>query len=161
MVRSAVVTVLLFLLFENRGVVYAFRYVASIDSRATRYQSAPGYDVAGWMNFHVERGRRVALAGWSGYPYFLDAQHLLNSESVEELQWLWETYRRLFPSSHAAEFWHFYHRNGFSYVVVSKEYVESALASWPIGLEGQVPRVVFSGRSDVVLKIETVSEALG
>jgi hypothetical protein len=147
MVRSAVVTVLLFLLFENRGVVYAFRYVASIDSRASRYQSTPGFDVAEWMNYHVERGRRVALAGWRGYPYFLDSQHLVNSESAQELQWLWENYRRLFPSSHAADFWRFYQRNGFSYVVLSKEHAERALASWS-SREKQPPQIVF--RDDVM-----------
>jgi hypothetical protein len=160
MVRSTIVIVLFFLLFESRGVVYAFRYAASIDSRASRYQAMPGYDVADWLNSYVERGHRVALAGWSGYPYFLDSQHLVNSESAEELQWFWENYGSLFFLSQTANFWRSYVRNGFSYVVLAKDSANNALADWPSDLGKKPPRVVFKGRSDVVLKIERNSEAV-
>jgi hypothetical protein len=112
------------------------------------------------MNSHVEGGRRIALAGWSGYPYFLDSQHLVNSESAQELQWLWENHRRLSFSSQTTELWRFYQRNGFSYVVLSKEHAERALASWS-SREKQPPQIVFRGRRDVVLKLETTGKVVG
>ncbi len=55
LVRGAVLTILLFLLFQSRSVLYAIRYLAAIDSRAMQYTSVPhfGYDVANWLNAHV------------------------------------------------------------------------------------------------------------
>src|SRR5262249_37029579 len=98
-IRSALCIVFLFLLFQSRSVVYGLRYLAATESRAARYELMPGYDVATWLNAHVQPGQRVALGGWSGYAYFVSPDHLLNSESAEEYQWLWERYRRLAPSS--------------------------------------------------------------
>jgi hypothetical protein len=62
--RSSVLIVLLFLMFEGRAVIYAARYLASIDDRAARYESAIGYDVAAWLNTHAQMGQRVALGGY-------------------------------------------------------------------------------------------------
>ena len=63
LMRSAVLLVLFFLLFQSRDVVYAIRYIASIDSRAMQYGSVQhfGYDVAAWLNAHVQPRQRVAL----------------------------------------------------------------------------------------------------
>ena len=92
LMRSAVLLVLLFLLFQSRDVVYAIRYIASIDSRAMQYGSVPhfGYDVAAWLNAHVQPRQRVALKDYKGHLYFVNSDIILNSESGEELQWLWE-----------------------------------------------------------------------
>ena len=157
MVRSTIIILLFFLLFKVEEFVRRFRYAASIDTRAIRYQAMPGYDVADWMNSYVERGQRIALAGWSGYPYFLDSQHLVNSESAEELQWFWENYGSLFFLSQTANFWRSYVRNGFSYVVLPKDSAKNALADWPSDLGKKPPQVVFMGRSDVVLKLKEVA----
>jgi len=74
--------------FESRAAVYGVRYLASVDSRAARYDGLSGHDVAAWLNVGVHPGERVALAGYSGYPYFLRPEILLASESKDELQWL-------------------------------------------------------------------------
>jgi hypothetical protein len=89
-IRIAICAVLLLLLFESRGVVYGFRYAASIDSRAAKYEENPGADVATWLNGNVKAGERVALAGYKGSRYLLDVELLTNSESTDERQWLWD-----------------------------------------------------------------------
>jgi hypothetical protein len=154
LVRGATLIILFFLLFESRAIVYSVRYVTSIDSRAVRYESMPGYDVSAWLNAHVQPGQRVALGSWSGYAYFVSPDHLLNSESAEELQWLWEHYGSRSPSPWTADFWHFYARNGFTYVLVAKDLVDDALSVWPNDLARARPQVAFVGRNDAVLRIE-------
>ena len=52
---------LFFLLFQSRTVVHAVRYIAALDQKATRYASEPYYDVATWLNAHVQPGQRVGL----------------------------------------------------------------------------------------------------
>jgi hypothetical protein len=149
LVRGAIVIVLFFLLFQSRAVVYAARYIASIDSRAVRYESMPeaSYDVATWMNAHVEPGSRVGLANFSIYRYFVDPDILVNSESAEERQWLWEHRDRLSPS----DLRDFYARHGFTYVVVPKNRIDDSEA---VKQDGVALKVAFVGRNDVVLKIE-------
>jgi hypothetical protein len=153
-VRSAIFIVFLFLLFQSRSVVYGIRYLASIDSRAAGYELMPGYDVATWLNAHVQPGQRVALGGWSGYSYFVSPDHLLNSESAEEYQWLWERYRSLSPSFWTADYWHFYATNDFTYVIVAKELVDNAVWAWPDDTARARPQVAFVGYKDAVLRIE-------
>ena len=152
-VRSAIFLVFLFLLFQSRSVVYGIRYLASTDSRAARYELMPGYDVATWLNAHVQPGQRVAFGGWSGYAYFVSPNHLLNSESAEEHQWLWERHRSHSPSSWTADSWHFYARNGFTYVIVVKELADDAVRAWPDDPARARPQVAFVGRKDAVLRI--------
>lgn len=156
LVRGAILIILVFLLFQSRAIVYSIRYVTSIDSRTARYESMPGYEVSAWLNAHMQPGQRVALYTSWIYPYFMDPTHLLNSESAEELQWLWEHYGSLSPSSWTADFWHFYARNGFTYVIVAKELVDEAVAAWPDNLARGQPQVVFVGRNAVILRIEKV-----
>jgi hypothetical protein len=152
--RGAMVATMIFLLFQSRGIVYATRYLASVDSRTARYESMPGYDVAFWLNTHVRPGERVALSGWSGYAYFVNADHLLNSESAEELQWLWHRYASISPSSWTSDYWHFYSRSGFTYIIVGKSCVSDALSVWPCDVVQARPHLVFAGRDDAILRME-------
>ena len=154
--RSAVLLVLLLLLFQSRGVVYAIRYIASIDSRAMRYGSVQhfGYDVAAWLNAHVQPRQRVALKDYRGYLYFVNSDIILKSESEEELQWLWE--HRDNPSSSfyaaAEDFWRFYAQRGFTYIIVAKDRVGDDKSVWPHALGLQV---AFVGHKNAVLRIES------
>ena len=155
LMRSTVLLVLLFLLFQSRDVVYAIRYIASIDSRAMRYGSVPhfGYDVAAWLNAHVQPGQRVALKDYKGHLYFVNSDILLNSESGEELQWLWEHRASLLSSFYIAseDFWRFYAQRGFTYIIVAKDHIDDgkSVASHPVGLQ-----VAFVGHQNAVLRIE-------
>jgi hypothetical protein len=148
-VRSAICLVILFLLFESRTVVYAVRYMAAVDSRATRYEAIPhiGYDVAMWLNTHIRPGQRVALDNWDGFRYFVLPEILVNSESANELQWLWKHRGHLSP----ADFWSFYAQRGFSYVVIQKNRLDDVKAVWPDDRGLQIP---FVGRQGAVLRIE-------
>jgi hypothetical protein len=156
-VKAAVAAILFFLLFEGRGVVYTGRYLDSMDSRADRFQSFPGYDVAVWLNAHMQPGQRVGLANYGGYRYFVDPHILLNSESAEEIQWLWEHGEWLnkgLPSSWSPDFWHLYESHGFTYIVVAKHLLQEAISAWPDN-SARVPlEVVAMGRDSGVLKIQ-------
>jgi hypothetical protein len=154
LIRTGIGIILLFLLFQSRGIVHSIRYVASTDSRADRWDSMPGHDVAAWLNTQVRPGQRVAFGGWSGYPYFVSPYHLLNSESAEELQWLWEHYGSVSSSFQQAGLWNLYARNGFAYVIVAKDRVDDALSVWPGDIARARPRVAFVGRKDAVLRME-------
>ncbi len=156
LVRTSILLILGFLFFQGRAVVHAVRYLASIDTRAARYESVPGfgYDVASWLNTHAPQGQRVALKGFGGRYYFVSPHHLLSSESTDELQWLWTHCRCRFPPSWTADFWHFYARNGFAYVVVPKQSAEEAVSVWPDDLGQKRPTVAFVGRDSVVLRLE-------
>jgi hypothetical protein len=145
-VKSAIGVILLFLVFQSRAVVHAVRYIAGIDQRDARYASEPYYDVATWLNTHIQPGQRVALNEYGGYYYFLDAEVLLDSESAEELQWLWD--RREHHS--ITEAWNFYARRGFTYVVVRKEHMNNAL-SFRLD-EGEL-RIVFVGQKKMIGRI--------
>jgi hypothetical protein len=160
LIRGAVAAVLFFVLFDSRGVIYAGRYLASIDSRADWYHLARGYDVAGWIHAHVQPGDRVALGNYKGHRYFVDPRVLLNSESAEELQWLWEhgDWRyggsgSISPSSWTADFWRFYTDRGFTYVVVANYRMQDALSAWPSKLEGVRLQIAAVGRENGILKI--------
>lgn len=159
--KGAVAAVLFFMLFESRGVIYAGRYLASMDSRADRYQSSVGYDVAVWLNDHVEPGERVGLATYKGPRYFVDSQVLLNSESAEEIQWLWEHgewryvgWGRIAPSSWTPDVWHFYNSRGFTYIVVAKDRLQEAISAWPDNSAGVPLEVAAMGRDNGVLKVQ-------
>jgi hypothetical protein len=156
LIRSAILTILFFVLFQSRAAVYGVRYLASIDSRAARYEPVPYfvYDVATWLNAHVQPGQRVALSGGSGYRYFMRPDYLLHSESAEELQWLWGHYGKLsdLPSSSwTTDLWHFFTRSGFAYVVIAKDRAVSTISAWPNDIE---PQIAFVGQVDAVIKIE-------
>jgi hypothetical protein len=125
LVQSAIFMMIGLFLFQSRGVVYAVRYIAAIDHRDSRYISKRDFDVATWLNTHVQPGQRVALNDYRSYPYFLNVDILLNSESAEEIQWLWERRDRL----SLEETWAFYAQQGFTYVVVRKEHMDHALSS--------------------------------
>jgi hypothetical protein len=150
LMRGALLTLLLFLLFQSRRIVYAVRYVAAIDSRDANYESKPGYDVAMWLNTHMQLGERVAFAGWNGYSYFVNPDHLLNSESVQDFQRLWQFCRCLAPSSWTADFWNFYAEGGFTYVLVTRDLVSHAVSVLPASMRAEI---AFMGRNDAVLII--------
>jgi len=171
--RGAVVCVVLVLLFDSRAAVYGVRYLASLDSRAARYDGSVSYDVGAWMNARVLPGERVALGGYTGYPYFLRPEILLESESGQELQWLWEQGGRpsqSFLRQHASErsnigmkvaalasswtpdVWRFYVDHGFAYVVVPGTQLDTALGSWPSQLGARL-EVAFAGQYDRLLRI--------
>jgi hypothetical protein len=142
-------------------VVYAARYVISLDSRAARYQSAPGYDVADWLNTHVRFGERVAIGNFNGHKYFIEPKLLLSSESPEEFQWLWEHGRWFYAGSGSitprvwnADFWHLYVDQGFTYVVIRKDRLQNALSAWPANLREAHPRVIIVGVDNAIVKIE-------
>jgi hypothetical protein len=151
---SAILALCLFLLFQSRGVFYAVRYVAAIDSRSARYASMPGFDVASWINTHVNPGQRVALAHWIGYPYFLELRHLLNSESQAELQEFWERHRSLTVPHWTAEIWRFYKKRGFTYVVVRRNLMDEAWSAWSKDSDSMRLTIEFVGKNDAVFKIE-------
>ena len=151
LIGSAILVLLLFFLVQSRGVVYGLRYLASVDSREDRYASVPrfSYDMAAWLNEHVKPRQRVALDNCCTYRYFLNANILLNSESQEELQWLWERGNR--PSHLAPEVWQFYRQRGFTYVGVPRARIDDALKTLKdhhIGAE-----VAFKGKNEAVLRI--------
>jgi hypothetical protein len=156
LIRSSIFLILFFLLFQSRTAVYAFRYLASIDTRAAKYEPVPhfGYDVAAWLNSHAQTGQRVALGAWSGHPYFMSPNHLLNSESTEELEWLWTHCRCRSPAVWTTDFWHFYARQGFTYVIVAKDSVAEAISVWSNDFGEEPPQVAFVGRNNVVLRLE-------
>jgi len=177
--RGAIVCVFLVLLFDSRGAVYGVRYLASIDSRAARYDGMSGYDVAVWLNARVQPGQRVALGGYRGYPYFLRPEILLESESGDELQWLWERGGRLsqssprgralprstmgikaaaLSSSWTPDVWRFYVDHGFAYVVIARNQLDAALGSWPSQVGARLG-VAFAGREDSLLRIARGKEA--
>jgi len=146
-VKSAICVLLFFLLFQSRAVVHAVRYIAAIDKREARYASEPHYDVSVWLNTHVQPGQRVALNEYNGYYYFLNNDILLNSESAEELQWLWDHHNHL-PIT---EEWKFYAKHGFTYIITRKEYM-SDIASLSLD-EGEL-HIVFVGQKKMIGRIE-------
>ncbi len=161
LMRSAISLVFVFLLFESRGVIYAGRYLTSVNTRDDQYQSYGGYDVAAWLNGHVQPRERVALSNFRGHRYFLDPQVLLNSESVQEVQWLWDHGEwqysgsaSISPLSWSPNFWRFFVERGFTYVVVAKDHIDDALSTWPSNLQKARLRVAAVGRVNNVFKIE-------
>jgi hypothetical protein len=147
LVRSAVFMVLFFLLFQSRSVVYAIRYAAALDQRDTKYESKPHYDVASWLNSHVQPGQRVALKEYGGHYYFINEEILLNSESSEELQWLWNHRDRI----DIIETCNFYEKHGFTYVIIRKEHMQNSLR---LMLNESELHIVFIGRNKMVGRIE-------
>lgn len=150
LVRVGFLTTIGFLLFQSRGTVYAIRYAVGVDNRAGAYQSKPGYDVASWLNNNLRVGQRVAFAGWNGYAYFVRPEHLSHSESAAEFERLWNLCQCSAPVLWKTEFWEFYERAGFDYVIVTNHLVEASLSVLPANFRAEV---VFAGRSDSVLKI--------
>jgi len=148
LIRGAILLVLFFLLFQNRAVLYGIRYLAAIDSRGAIYGTYAyySYDVATWLNAQVQPGQRVAAEDWFRCRYFVDPHILLNSETTEERQWLWER-RRLLS---IPDRWTFYRQKGFTYVIVVKNQAEDIVAALPkdFGLQ-----IAFVGRNETVLKI--------
>jgi hypothetical protein len=163
LIRSTMALLVLFLLFESRAVVYAGRYIVGLDSRAARYRPVSGYDIAVWLNSNVRSGERVAISNFNGYKYFVDPRLLLNTESADEFQWLWNHGRWFYagtgsiaPRLWRETFWRFYLERNFTYVVVTKGRLEEALAAWPDDIQTVRPRVVIEGSESVVIKIEKV-----
>jgi hypothetical protein len=154
LVKSAICIILLFLLFQSRSVVHAVRYIAAIDKRDTRYASAPHYDVATWLNTHVQPGHRVALNGYGNYYYFINADILLSAESAEEQQWLWDRRNHLAIT----DVWNFYAKRDFTYVVVGKEHMNNALS---LKLNEGELHIVFVGQKKMVGRIEKSKITLG
>ena len=147
LIRSAVFMTMLFLLFQSRDVIYAIRYITMIDDRDSIYASEPYFDVAAWLNVHVQPGQRVALKDYGGYFYFLSADILLSSESAEELQWIWERRGHL----SITEVWNFYAQRGFTYVVVRKADVNNVLS---LQLKDSELQIVFIGQKKIIGRIE-------
>jgi hypothetical protein len=86
---------------------------------------------------------------------------LLNSESAEELQWLWDRGKwiygdagSIYPSNWRADLWRFYVRQHFTYVAVARDQIDNAVSAWPNDIPDAQLRVDFMGRENVVLKIE-------
>jgi hypothetical protein len=147
LVRSAIFIMLCFLVFQSRSVVYAVRYIASIDKRDDRYVSRPCYDIAIWLNAHVQPGQRVALKEYCNYYYFINVDILLNSESSEEHQWLWDGRNHLTIT----ETLNFYAKHGFTYVVMGKEHMNNTLS---LRLSDGELHIVFVGQTKVIGRIE-------
>jgi hypothetical protein len=114
----------------------------------------PGFDVANWINSNVVPGKRVALAHWSGYPYFLESHHLMGSESQAEFQQFWENYRTHLDSSWTAEVWRFYKEGGFRYLVMEIHLANQVLLAWPKVTSDSRPAIVFQGRENTVFALE-------
>ena len=82
-----------------------------------------------------------------GYLYFVNSDIILNSESGEELQWLWE-HRDSLASS---DVWRFYAQRGFTYIVMAKDRVDDDKSVW---LQALGLQVAFVGQRNAVLRIE-------
>jgi hypothetical protein len=147
LVRSSIFIILCLLLFQSRSFVYASRYIASIDKRDDKYVSKPYYDVAIWLNDHVQQGQRVALKEYGGYYYFINEEILINSESTEELQWFWDNKDHI----NIVEEFNFYAEHGFTYVVIRKEHMDNTL---PIILNENKLHIVFVGQKKMIGRIE-------
>jgi hypothetical protein len=147
LVKSAICMILLFLLFQSRAVVHAVRYITAIDKRDLKYASEPHYDVATWLNTHVQSGQRVALNEYGGYYYFLNTDILLSSESAEELQWLWDRRNHL----SITETLEFYAKRGFTYVVIKTEHMSNTLS---LRLNEGGLHIVFVGQKKMIGRIE-------
>jgi hypothetical protein len=159
LIRTSIVIISFFLLFQSRAAVYGVRYLAGIDTRVARYATKPGYEVAGWLNAHVQPGQRVALNESILPRYFVRPDILWHSESSVELQWLWEHRGRLAP----ADFWQFHAEHAFNYVVIAKDRTNSATTAWLVwprvhNVLTALPHdrkieVAFEGGQDTVLRI--------
>jgi hypothetical protein len=147
LVRSAIFIIFCFLLFQSRSVIYATRYIASIDKRSDKYVSKPYYDIGLWLNTYVQPGQRVALEEYDGYYYFINEDILLNSESMEELQWLWD-HR---DNTNFIDVCNFYAKRGFTYVVLRKEYMNDISQ---LTLNENKLRIVFVGQKKMIGRIE-------
>jgi len=147
LIRSAIFIILCFLLFQSRSVIYATRYIASIDKRSDKYVSKPYYDIGLWLNTYVQPGQRVALEEYDGHYYFINEDILLNSESMEEIQWLWD-HR---DNTNFIDVCNFYAKRGFTYVVIRKEHMNdmSQLILNEVKL-----RTVFVGQKKLIGRIE-------
>ena len=100
------------------------------------------------------------MSNFEGHRYFLNPEILLNSETRQELQWLWEhgewSYRRkgsISPLLWKKEFWEFYKKKGFVYIVVDRARVGEATSVWDSDAMGARIRVSFLGERDAVLRI--------
>jgi hypothetical protein len=147
LVGSAIFIILCFLLFQSRSAIYAIRYIASIDKRDDKYISKPHYDIAVWLNTHVQPGQRVALKSYDGHKYFINEQILLSSETYEDLQWLWDN----IDHNNIVEEYNFYARRDFTYMVINKEHMGNAL---PFILNEKKLHVVFVGQKKMIGRIE-------
>ena len=154
LMRGAFLMMLFFLLFQSRTVVHAVRYIAAIDQKATRYAAEPYYDVATWLNAHVQPGQRVGLRDYGNFFHFLQTDILLRSETAEESQWLWQHW----DSLSMTEIGDFYARRGFTYVVMEKDRMPQA-SSWPLH-DGEL-RILFVGQKKMVGRIEKSPPAHG
>ncbi|MGH7827002.1 MAG: hypothetical protein ACREQ7_17745 [Candidatus Binatia bacterium] len=148
LLTTSLLALLFFFLFQSRAVVYAVRYIASIDDGRARYEARRGYDLAMWLNARVQPGERVA--GWGGYSHLLKPDVLLNSESTNEFEWLWERCRCRIPSVWTGNLWHFYAERGFTYIVIAKNSIPRAIAVLPDNIAAEIP---FVGGQDAVLRI--------
>jgi hypothetical protein len=147
LVRSTIFIILFFLLFQSRSIVYAVRYIASIDKRDDKYISKPHYDTAMWLNAHVQQGQRVALKEYGGYYYFINEEILLNSESAEELQWFWDNQDHI----NIVDAFKFYAKHGFTYVVIRKEHMDNTS---PLIIGENKLNIVFVGQKKMIGRIE-------
>jgi hypothetical protein len=147
LVRSTIFIILFFLLFQNRSIVYAVRYISSIDKRDDKYISKPHYDTAVWLNAHVQQGQRVALKEYGGYHYFINEEILLNSESAEELQWFWDNQDHI----NIVDAFKFYAKHGFTYVVIRKEHMDNTS---PLIIGENKLSIVFVGQKKMIGRIE-------
>jgi hypothetical protein len=161
LMNAGIMIVCLWLIFDSRSVVYGLRYAVGVDDRESKYSRKVGYDVAQWLNENVAVGKRIAVAEWEGYRLFLKIEHLLNSESAQEMQWLW-THRpqvqgdkELMLASQAwtPEIWRFYLSSGFSYVVLLNTQVKESEQAWKEVRPDQSLPIVYVGRENTVLKI--------
>jgi hypothetical protein len=91
----------------------------------------------------------VALKHCCAYRYLFNANILLNSESQEELQWLWENQSKLSLSN--SQLWQFYAQRNFAYVAIPQSRVDDALQILNDNHIGG--EVVFVGKDEAVLRI--------
>ena len=82
-------------MFQSRRAIDVPKYILSSLTRediylevASRYPPV-GYDAARWLNTNIKPDQRVAVQAFR-YKYLLDTDILMNSETREELQWLYE-----------------------------------------------------------------------
>lgn len=159
--KSSLVIMCAWLVFDARSMVYGLRYVANADGRESRYAGKIGYDEAQWLNNHVNNGDRIGIAGWEGSRLFLRVEHLLNSESADERQVLWDLRVQvqeprdivLTAPAWTADILRFYRKRRFSYVIIPNGQVEVLKGIWKEVRPSDPFLMVFVGKRHTIVKI--------
>lgn len=167
-VRGALCLTLAMMVVNGRSAYPGLKFATGFLPREEVYYRFPGWEVSQWLNREVGPGRRVALAGYRGLPYFLHPAVLAGAETATEAQALFEisdhrftrsprgAFERkdlLFTGDWKPDIWRFLDKCGFEYVVTTVGRMSMALDNLPDDLE-ITPSVVYVDDEHSVIRIE-------